>query len=92
MLLTVFINPLSRFISSLPQISIIKSTGSNMKWKYKQWWTTIQPISTTRTITSHFHSLNTTKNTTYLYHVGNPIPVLGQVQHCGGVQPVNGFP
>jgi len=27
--------------------------------KFKQWWSTIPPISTKRTITSRLHSLNT---------------------------------
>jgi len=30
-----------------------------MKKKIKQWWSTITPISTKRTITSHLFSLNT---------------------------------
>jgi len=57
MLLMVSINPLSRFISSFSQVIIIKSTGLIMKWKFKQWWSTISKISTTRTSTSHFQSL-----------------------------------
>jgi len=52
----------------------------------------ILPILTTRTITSHLHPLNTTKNTTNMYHLGNQDPVLAQAQNCGGVQPVNGIP
>jgi hypothetical protein len=55
------------FISSFHRISIINSTGLIMKWKFNQWWSTIPPISTTRTITSHFHSLKTTNNTTYMF-------------------------
>ena len=37
--------------------------GIAMKRKFKQWWSTIPPISTTTlwTITSHLHSLNTEK-------------------------------
>jgi hypothetical protein len=31
------------------------------KWEYKQWWSTIPPISTKRTITSDLLSLNTNK-------------------------------
>jgi len=47
---------------------------------------TIPPISTKRTITSHFNSMNT-KNITYT--VGNVSLVLGQAQTCDMVKPVN---
>jgi hypothetical protein len=50
------------------------------------WWSTIQPISRKRTITSH---LNTRKTTAC--DVGNPGPSLGQAQNCGGFKPVNGI-
>lgn len=43
-----------------------------MKRKFKWWWLTIQPISTKRTITNHFNSLNTKKN---MANVGKPGPV-----------------
>jgi len=43
----------------------------------------IPPISTKRTITSHFNPLNTRKTTTYI--IGNPGPGLGQAHTCGGV-------
>jgi len=42
-----------------------------MKRKFKQWWSTTPPISTTRTSTSHLNSLSI-KTTTY--DVGNPSP------------------
>jgi len=32
-----------------------------MKRKLKQWWSTIPPISTKRTFTSHLNSLDTNK-------------------------------
>ena len=59
-------------------------------WKrnFKQYWATILPISTKRTITSHH---NWTQNTT-TYDVGNPGPGLGQAHKCGRVKPVNGIP
>ena len=41
-----------------------------MKWKFKQWWSSLLSISTKRTITSHLISLNAKKNTTY--NVGKP--------------------
>ena len=60
-----------------------------MKRKYKQWWSTIQPISRKQTFTSHLYSQNT-KNTTY--DVGNQGPGLGQAQTCGRVKPFNAIP
>ena len=42
------------------------------------------------TSTSCLHSLNTNKITTY--DIGNPGYDLGQAQHCGEVNPVNGIP
>jgi hypothetical protein len=45
-----------------------------MERKFKQWSSTITPISTKRAITSHLNSLNTKKTTTY--DVGNPGPSL----------------
>jgi len=55
-----------------------------MKRKFKRWWSTIQPISSKRTITSDLHSLNTKKTTTYDVEI--PGPCLGQAQKCGGVK------
>jgi hypothetical protein len=43
-----------------------------MKWKFKQWWSSLLPISTKRTIISHLISLNAKKTTTY--NVGKPGP------------------
>ena len=59
-----------------------------MKRKFRKWWSTILPISTKQTITSHLNSLNTKKKrgiTTY--DIGNPDPGLGHTQKCGGVKP-----
>ena len=61
-----------------------------MKRKSKQWWSTIPPISTKRTTTSHPKSLNMKKNMTY--DIGNPGPDLGEKPTCGEVNPVNGIP
>ena len=36
-----------------------------MKWKFKQWWSTIPPISTKWTTTSHLKPLNTRTILTY---------------------------
>ena len=57
-----------------------------MKRKFKQWWSTISPISTKQTTTSHLKPLNTKKIMTY--GIGNPGPVLGQAGTCGSVKPV----
>jgi hypothetical protein len=46
-----------------------------MKRKFKQWWLTMPPTSTKRTITSHLKSLNTKKTMTY--YIGNSDPCLG---------------
>ena len=51
-----------------------------MKRKYKQWWSTIPPISTNRTISSHLKSPNITKTTTH--GVRNPDPRFGPAQKC----------
>ena len=47
-----------------------------MKRKLKQLWSTIPPILTKRTITSHLNSQN--PENTMTYEVGNPGPGLGQ--------------
>jgi hypothetical protein len=62
-----------------------------MKRNFKQYWSTIPPISTKQTITSLLKQLNTKKITTY--DVGNPGPGLsfGQTQKCGWVKHVNGI-
>ena len=49
-------------ISALVSSSISFSVLRIMKRKFKQWWSTIQPISTKRTTTSHRNSLNTKKD------------------------------
>jgi hypothetical protein len=61
-----------------------------MKRKFKQWWLTMPPTSTKRTITSHLKSLNTKKTMTY--YIGNSDPCLGLSQQCDGVKPVKGIP
>jgi len=61
-----------------------------MKIKFEQWWSTIQPISTKQTITSHLKSLNRIK--TQAYDIGNPGHGLGQAKKCGRVTIVNGIP
>ena len=55
--------------------------------RFKQWWATIPPISSKRTIISHLHSPNTRQTTTY--DVGNPGPDLGRTNKCDGQKPVN---
>jgi len=37
-----------------------------MKRKFKEWWSSISPISTSQTTTSHFLSLNIKKTMTYI--------------------------
>ena len=54
---------------------------------YKQRWSTIPPMSTKRTITSHLKSLNLKKITTY--HHGSPCPGMRQAQQYVGVNPIN---
>ena len=51
-----------------------------MNRKLKQWYSTIAPISTKRTTTSHPNSRKTQK--THDYDVGNSSPGLGQAQKC----------
>jgi len=50
---------------------------------------TIPPIATKQTITSHLHSFNTKKTTKY--EVGNTGPVMGQAHKCDRVKPINGI-
>jgi hypothetical protein len=54
-----------------------------MKRNFKQWWSTIPPISTKRAITSHLYSPNIKKTT--IYNVGYTGPGLEQAPKCGGV-------
>jgi hypothetical protein len=54
-----------------------------MKRKFKEIWTTIPPISTKQTTTSHLNSLNI--NNTTIFGVANPSIVIGQPQTYGGV-------
>jgi len=67
-----------------------KLNANIVKIKLNQWWSTISPISTKRTITSHLSLLNTNKIT--IYDVGNPGPGLEQAQTGCGVKPVYGIP
>ena len=58
-------------------------------WKENlKWWSTIPPISTKLTITSHLHSLNTKKRLTLEIRV----MAWDMVQKCGGIDRVNGIP
>ena len=61
-----------------------------MKRKFKQWWSTIPPILTKRTITYHLNSLNTKKKPT-TYDFGKPGPDSGHEQQSGGTKPANGL-
>ena len=58
--------------------------------QFKQWRSTIPPISTKRTITSHLNSLHIQK-THDIWH-WNPCHGLGQTQNFGGVKPVYRIP
>jgi hypothetical protein len=59
-----------------------------MKRTFKEWWSTIPPISTKGTTISHINSLNTKKT----YDIGYPVTSLEQAQQCGGVKFVNVIP
>ena len=70
-----------------------------MKRNFKQWWSTIPPISTKRTITSQYPPQLTEHekdNDIQMYDVGNSGPGLVhctvQAQKCDGVKLVNGIP
>ena len=63
-----------------------------MKIINRQWWSSIPPISTKRTITSHLNWTRwTQKKHPNAYYFGHSGPGLGQAQRCGGVTPVNGI-
>ena len=51
-----------------------------IKRKFKQWWSTILPIST-----KHISSQSMSIKQTMTYDVGNRGLGLGQAQQCGGV-------
>jgi hypothetical protein len=57
--------------------------------KFKQWWSSIPPISTKRTITSHLNSVPKKVTKCYVGYAGSE---LGQAQKCGGVKLVNRTP
>ena len=59
-----------------------------MKRKFKQWWSSILPISTKPIITSH---LKWTQKKTTTNDIVNSGPGLGQAQTCGRVKLVNGI-
>jgi hypothetical protein len=63
---------------------------SPLTFKFKQWWSTIPPISTKQTVSYNFKSLNIKKTTAY--DVGNPCLGLRQAQKCGRDKLVNGIP
>ena len=58
-----------------------------IKWKFKQWCSTIPPNSTKWTIASHLKSLNIKKTTTY--DVGNPCSGWNRFKNVTEVKPVN---
>jgi hypothetical protein len=52
-----------------------------MKGKFKHWWSSIPPISTKQTITSHLNWTHWTQKKDHnTYDIGNPGPGLGQAQ------------
>jgi hypothetical protein len=54
-----------------------------IKTKLKQWWSTIPPISTNQTTTTHFNSMHTKRRMGNMtYDIGNPGFGLGQAQQC----------
>ena len=74
------------------RISKEKKTQHFLKRKFKQWWSTIPPISTKTSI--HFlpQIIEHRKQTTaYDANVGDSCAGLRQAQHCGRVKPVNGI-
>jgi hypothetical protein len=62
-----------------------------MNRKFKQWWSSIPPISTKRT-NNLSPQLKIKKTTTYRCDVGNQSSALRQAQQCGGIKAVNGIP
>ena len=68
---------------------VFEAKGMSWKEKLKQWWSTILPISTKRTTTSHLKSLNKEKTTTYDF--GNLGPGLWQTQTNDVIKLVNGM-
>ena len=62
-----------------------------MKKKFKQWWSTIPPMSTNQTITSHLKP-SSTKKKTMTYDVRNPGSGLKQANKCCVVKPFNETP
>jgi hypothetical protein len=62
-----------------------------MRSKFKQWWSSIPPMSTKQTITSHLNWTHWTQKRQW-HDVGNPSPDVGQAQKCGRVKSVNGIP
>ena len=54
--------------------------SDNIKRNFKQWWSTILPISTKHTITSHLKWLN--KKEHMIYDFENTVPGFVQAQKC----------
>jgi len=78
------------------QIMFILVEKYENKVYFKQWLSSIPPISTKRTITSHLNNdhLSSQLNSpntiiTTIYDVGNTCSDLGQAQKYGRVRPVN---
>ena len=59
-----------------------------IKRQLKQWWSTIPPILTKQTITSHLKSLNKKRP---WHGIRNPGPGLGQAHNCEWWKPINGI-
>ena len=67
------------------------NNSTNINKTFKQWWSTIPPVSTKQTITSHINSLSTKKTVAY-YVSGNQGPGLWQAHKCDRVKLVNWIP
>jgi hypothetical protein len=65
-----------------------KRLNSNDLWKnkFKQWWSTVPPISKKQT--TIFTSNHWTQEKPMTYADGNPDPCLGQTQKCDWVKPI----
>jgi hypothetical protein len=76
----IVVNNIIKTNNHSPAVMVNNSTNIIKTNNHQQWWSTIPPISSKQTITSHLNSLNI-KNT-MTYDIGNP--GLGQTQQCGG--------
>ena len=62
-----------------------------LKRNFKQWWSSVPPISTKRTIASHLDWTHWTQKKPTTYDFENPGPGMGQVQKGVRVKPVYGI-